>query len=662
MSPPRSQSLDPQQLAKMPKIGPDDAFVKVVKSLSVFFVNEITMPSTFEQLRTTSAGNSIRVLVEYLVINITNPALINALLTLKWHFSTLEVDDRGINETRANACEIVAWRFLSRISERDAADFCLYELPNPTKNDTTDASDREPETTERSSLLPQFRTRDPVTPVRPVSKRVELLRSISNIGGLFSLDSEEHGDEEDPTSSFTGLNGLEIAAVADCKRFLSQRIVQKIVNGIWIGNITFWDRLSADTKKKPQIYHKRHSDLFTRLRVPIYIKAFEVLFFASFLFLYYAVLVERNPYHITPLEIILYEQYSMQLTFGMGNNDSPIETNINAISGVIGLFKDSASIIDISFDILSLEALFMVPRYVIKPWGLELANTAGEYAKDFVKFMVVVAILYLGFLTTFTLLARDSFTLSQMSWILIKVFFGSSYLGFDIMNKISPQLGPPLMLIFVCMTNILLITSLISILSDSFSKVIAHAREEYLFVYSVYVLEASTSNRLTHFYPPLNLIPLIFIRPLRLFISAEKLRSARILLLKITHTPFIAAIWLFESAQDQIGGESTFSYIGPSAGITKSSTSGTMSKKQRPFLSTRIDTKRSSRHFNEIPDRDGSESPSPQSYSLESKKIRDGKTVLVDNAGLEEKIADLSNKIAELTALFMAQQGAAEES
>jgi len=31
-------------------------------------------------------------------------------------------------------------------------------------------------------------------------------------------------------------------------------------------------------------------------------------------------------------------------------------------------------------------------------------------------------------------------------------------------------------LIFVCMTNILLITSLISILSDSFSKVIAHAK------------------------------------------------------------------------------------------------------------------------------------------------------------------------------------------
>jgi hypothetical protein len=124
--------------------------------------------------------------------------------------------------------------------------------------------------------------------------------------------------------------------------------------------------------------------------------------------------------------------------------------------------------------------------------------------------MVIVAVLYIGklilclkwpgvngcvgFLTTFSLLARDKFTLSTMSWILIKVFFGSSYLGFDIMNDINAKLGPPLMLVFVTMTNILLITSLISILSNTFSKVISHAREEYLFVYSVYVLEVSTNT------------------------------------------------------------------------------------------------------------------------------------------------------------------------
>jgi hypothetical protein len=89
MSPPDSP-IGEQRIAKLPSIAADDSFVKIVKALSVYadsnynsyFVDEITMPSTFEQLRTTSAGNKIRILVDYLVSNVTNPALINAMLSV----------------------------------------------------------------------------------------------------------------------------------------------------------------------------------------------------------------------------------------------------------------------------------------------------------------------------------------------------------------------------------------------------------------------------------------------------------------------------------------------------------------------------------------------------------------------------------------------------
>ncbi|KAK5716040.1 hypothetical protein LTR15_009865 [Elasticomyces elasticus] len=131
----------------------------------------------------------------------------------------------------------------------------------------------------------------------------------------------------------------------------------------------------------------------------------------------------------------------------------------------------------------------------------------------------------------------------RINWILIQVFFGSSYLGF-----ISPILGPPIMFLFVCMTSILLVTVLISLLSNTLTKVIEHAREEYLSVYAIFVLEASTSNRLTYFIPPLNLLPLLF-RPLRLFMSAEKLRTARIALLKATHWPFVGLILAWERSR-----------------------------------------------------------------------------------------------------------------
>ena len=50
----------------------------------------------------------------------------------------------------------------------------------------------------------------------------------------------------------------------------------------------------------------RKADPYSRLRVPKYQKVFEALFFAIFLGLYYAVLVERNPRHITAVEVLLY--------------------------------------------------------------------------------------------------------------------------------------------------------------------------------------------------------------------------------------------------------------------------------------------------------------------------------------------------------------------
>ena len=114
-----------------------------------------------------------------------------------------------------------------------------------------------------------------------------------------------------------------------------------------------------------------------------------------------------------------------------------------------------------------------------------------------------------GFNTTFGFLARGTFTFREMSWILIKVFFGSSYLGFvravlfclicytsltqnthrmllnryfqhhtrflqissANLTKISPTMGPPLMLVFCVATNFLLLTILICLLSKSYDKV-----------------------------------------------------------------------------------------------------------------------------------------------------------------------------------------------
>lgn len=177
-------------------------------------------------------------------------------------------------------------------------------------------------------------------------------------------------------------------------------------------------------------------------------------------------------------------------------------TPADLCSGIIGVLNNDLWIAELAFNIFALEALFMVPRICsilsLSPYWGTLIPCLREMAKDFIKFMVLVVIIYLGFLTTFTLIGGD-YGLRRMAMILTKIFFGSSYVGFDIMHDIDPIFGPPLMIIFVTLSSILLMGSMTGMLSNSFSRVITHAKEEYLFVYSVYVLEASTSNRLTHF-------------------------------------------------------------------------------------------------------------------------------------------------------------------
>lgn len=143
--------------------------------------------------------------------------------------------------------------------------------------------------------------------------------------------------------------------------------------------------------------------------MPLYRKTFEAAFFLSFLFLYYSVLVERREDAIGGFEIAMdvwivafaYDELSglidagvlfYQMDFwslwnlgiiGVGFafiitskshhsqsalHDSrfpchtPKFSADGLVTGITGLAQHSSYILNLSFDILSLEALFLVPR------------------------------------------------------------------------------------------------------------------------------------------------------------------------------------------------------------------------------------------------------------------------------------------------------------
>ncbi|KAG9378078.1 hypothetical protein A1F94_011194 [Pyrenophora tritici-repentis] len=571
----------------VPSIEGDECFGDLVDKLCQFFEHTIKLPHAFEDLRRSQEGRALQPLIHYLSNQVDHPALVSALLALKGHFSALEEasDEPGVNEARGYACEFVAWQFLTSLKEADIIDFLLVELPPAADASTPDTNNGLGlDENGQSSTHP--------------SEQSPLLATSNT-------EYFDHGDAKKSRfaslmSQCENLSALELATVSGAKKFLSQRPVQKIINGLWKGDIVFWETLGLHSVKKPKKYNRRQADPFSRLRVPLYLKIFETLFFAAFLALYYAVLVKRNNTRVTIPELLLYvwiasfayDEFADWLDAGQTSfyasdfwwtwDISIVVVGFSfCIMRIVGLTTANAATIDLAYDVLGLEALFLVPRIFsllsLNRYFGTLIPCLKEMTKDFVKFLSLVVILYLGFLTTFVLLARDSrFNPKQMSWILVKVFFGSSYLGFDVAEEISPFFGPPVMLIFVTLTNILLITSLISLLSNSLSKVLDHARDEYLFMFvptvliapsqtltaatmqlfrlrtrsiefeKVDILPASTLvltiARLTRLQ---NLIPLV-IRPLRLILPSERLRGARIVLLKATHLPFVFAIWAFE--------------------------------------------------------------------------------------------------------------------
>lgn len=114
-------------------------------------------------------------------------------------------------------------------------------------------------------------------------------------------------------------------------------------------------------------------------------------------------------------------------------------------------------------------------------------------------------------------------------------------------------------------------------------------------------------------------------------------------MLKATHIPIVGTIWVYEMLHERFHGENvTFSTVGPSTTATDGLT--------RPYLASRPPMPSPSVRY--------STPNTPLRHSWKPRKEgKDGKDIApADPKTLEAKVDDLTTKIAELTALFMAQQ------
>lgn len=183
---------------------------------------------------------------------------------MKWQYGKEDEADWGLNESRGYACEYVAWQFLCHLNQRETIEFLLEELTCPPRNGPS-LSDVERGNSAFGSSSRGGKTQD--------SERTPLLSGSSSslyrlfggkrrLGGTFEPDHSSHHSslyeyDMENFSLFLGLNALEIAIIAQAKKFLSQKVVLRVIDNIWKGEIVFWDTLSVNSTKKPQFFNKR---------------------------------------------------------------------------------------------------------------------------------------------------------------------------------------------------------------------------------------------------------------------------------------------------------------------------------------------------------------------------------------------------------------------
>ncbi|KAF9205310.1 hypothetical protein BGZ49_004210 [Haplosporangium sp. Z 27] len=370
----------------------------------------------------------------------------------RWQFlkdAESDLANARLNETRAHACEIVATKVLKAFTMRQLIDVLTYDFSPVRQKDA------------RSRLyLPHF-VGEPST---------------------------------EPMSA------IEVAISGRAKNFISNPLVQEIINQIWLGEIVFFSNaidnprscLNASQQeiRTVTVYDRQHIKFLrlSRLRVPRYKTTFQMVSFSVFICVYTIVTFEKRA-ELTVMEVIM---------------------DVFALSFTLDEFlqlKDSGP----AFYFETVWNIFDVPIYTI---FLALHDNTKSYG--------------------------------EIAWLLLQVFFGSAFLGFEQASEISELFGAPLMVLFVAISVLMLYTLLISIFSQTFSEVSANAKEEFMFLFSVKVMEEVKSDALYEFQPPFNILAGIFVWPCSLIYPQQVTGKVSRVLLRIFYFPELACIWLFE--------------------------------------------------------------------------------------------------------------------
>lgn len=467
----------------------------------------------------------------------------------------------GISNTRSKVCELLALKVLKEYSTRELIDALAYDFY-------------------------------PLQGLPGAQSAAEASRTAGKAKGTF-------------TASRTST--LEVAIRASAKHFLAHPVVIQQLEGIWNGAISFYS--AADTlhreeapagmfdyangtakpdattpllgslppksnnfhvpngRRTVSLYDPRQASMFklSRLRVPRYRSFLSTLSLAVLIGLFLAVLIQRSV-HITGLELIFwFWSAGFMLDELVGFNEQGFALYIMSFWNVFDLgilvllivyycmrvygvfLADPHHWNSMAYDVLAANAILLLPRIfsVLDHYQYfsQLLIAFRLMAVDLAAVFTLVLIMCSGFYVFFTL-SNTTNDGGEVAYKIFQILMGFTPAAWDVWPTYN-WLARILMMVFLIICHYLVVTILITVLTNSFMTIASNATEEHQFVFAINTISMVKNDALFSYIAPTNifawvLMPLRYCMPLRQFVWLNRT------IIKVTHFPVLFCIYLYE--------------------------------------------------------------------------------------------------------------------
>lgn len=411
---------------------------------------------------------------------------------------------------------------------------------------------------------------------------------------FYPLQGQPYPGSERTAVGVARVSCLEVAIRTQAKRFLSHPVIVQQLEGIWAGTIVFHsaaDNLHrspqaigahgyshngpnpniASPRRSVTLYDPRDASLFklSRLRVPRYRQFLSTLSFAVLLGLFLAVL-QRRRMEITTLEIIFWLwSAGFMLDEIVGFNEQGFSLYIMSFWNVFDLgillllvsyycmrlysvwpYAHNQVVAAQAYDLLAANAVLLFPRLfsILDHYRYfsQLLIAFRIMASDLVAVFFLIIIACSGFFIAFTLSFGNSHSPGSIAYFCFQIVMGFTPAAWSLWEEYN-VLGKIILTLFLFICHFVVVTILITVLTNSFMDIVKNGFQEHQFVFAVNVFSMvkSNSDALFSYVAPTNIvawlvIPLQYVMPFRQFIKVNRT------IIKITHLPILFTICFYE--------------------------------------------------------------------------------------------------------------------